>query len=190
MKVEEITLLKYFSLPDKSIYDYVLEFGSFESNDFFNIGEFTDLKFGLVKDVIEEFYVRGQKMDYIFYLELLNQILNRKEEDFKLLAQYSLFDIYESKLYLEQQIELLMDIENTNFNSQISDEEISADVEMFDKFGSFLSVDRIAVAYSISPEDVLNLPYKICFVKLLLLHTEREYQANIDAMQRIKNKHS
>jgi hypothetical protein len=64
-------------------------------------------------------------------------------------------------------------------------EEELAGAEVFAKFGSFPTIDKLAIEYGISHDDVLKMPAEIVYTKLLYEHEKNEFETKL---HKIKSK--
>jgi hypothetical protein len=70
------------------------------------------------------------------------------------------------------------------YEGESDPEEELAGVEVFRKFGSFPTIDRLAIAYNKSHDDVLLMPAEIVMTKLLYDKEQADYQ---DRLMKIKS---
>jgi hypothetical protein len=65
------------------------------------------------------------------------------------------------------------------FDGEVEAEEQMAGVDVFRKFGSFPTIDRLAIAYGKTHDEVLDMPAEIVYTKLLYDLESGEYQEKL-----------
>lgn len=71
------------------------------------------------------------------------------------------------------------------YEGETEDVEVMAGVEVFNKFGSFPTIDRLAIAYGKSHDEVLEMPAEIVMTKLLYDLEQNEYN---EKLMKLKSK--
>lgn len=65
------------------------------------------------------------------------------------------------------------------YDGEVEAEEVMAGVEVFNKFGAFPTIDRLAIAYGKTHDEVLEMPAEIVMTKLLYDMEKNEYQERL-----------
>jgi len=183
IKKANISFIEYVSLKDRSEYDYLLKYGGLKADDYFNLGDFLNLEFGFIKDMQEHLNYTG--LDWQTYLE---EISKHTRKDLKKLANIGIFDLYQSRLYLRQEIERITKLESSNLGHKASIEEEQAGIEVFDKYRSFLQFDHLTKGNIIKINDIRKIKYSICFTKLMLDADRSEFDNKLFNIRNKKKK--
>jgi len=163
IKKPNISFVDYVNLKDRTEYDYLLKYSELVAEDYFKLGDFLNLEFGFVKDIQE--YLNYTGLDWKTYFE---EIAKHTKKDIKELAQIGIFNLYQSRLYLRDQINIINELESNNLGHKASIEEDQAGIEVFNKYRSFLQFDHLTKGNIEKIEEIRKIKYSVCFAKLML----------------------
>jgi len=175
IQVLNISFVQYYSLKDKSLYNYYLEYAKLPAIDLFKIGDIFDAPFGFVKDM----------QDYLNHTGLTWEIFIDEISKFKHIpktrvVKNSLFDMQSARLWLREQVIKINDLEASALGYASSAEEQAAGIEVFSKFRAFLQFDNLSGGDVTKIEAVRALPYSTCFAKLKLDADRAEYNQKLN----------
>ena len=122
MQYKNYNLVEYTNLPDKSEFDFIMRFDKkfTVSIDVFNLGDFTELTFGYVKDLQ---YRSTKGMTWLDICEVIAKI---KKLKVKQVAQYGMLELCQQKNYIQEEIERINLVESTVLGHEPEDEEVRA----------------------------------------------------------------
>lgn len=174
MRFHNITFFTYAQLEDKTQFDFVIKFSKeFElKNDYFKIGDITELTFGQVKE-IQHKYEKG--LEYSGYIDFLKDVKNLKVEE---IVNTRLLDFYQSLNYLNSEIERLNIIEAKTLSHEPSSLEIRAGIDKFNVFGNFNQIAFFCEKFNWSLEYVKGLKYSDAFAFLYRDKVSNDFQKN------------
>jgi hypothetical protein len=181
VEIEDITFKDYVEIEDKSLYDYCIKFAYSFNNpiDHFKIGDFTELSFGIVKDI--QFDMAGgigwEKL--IEYFEILSG-RNKKE-----ISGMRLIELCQSKKYLSDEIEKINHIESEALSYIPDADEERAGIDRFNTFGAYLQFRSIATIFAVDIETVRSWKYSHCLIELYYQKMSYDYEKEL---LRIRNK--
>lgn len=163
MEIYNITFRQYIELEDKSLYNYALKYSRKlnEPLDLFEIGEFTKLKFGQVKDLQHNF------SNGINWENLITFVTDLKKISPEKIAGHKFFDMCKFFRYISEQLSGLNDLEQ-NLYTRISSKDESAGIDNLSKFGVMIQIDRLAKGDLLKYDAIRDLPYSLCFTKMLM----------------------
>lgn len=165
MKFKSITYNEYKNLPEiyKGQYNFGIMYSKeCESKDVLNFGLLYKKSFGEVKD-IQTAATNINIFDSIYcYFESFFVNLD--------LFQYAAFFNY-----ICEQIKQVAIIENKALHVEIDEASREAGVEVFEKFGALLQIDKLAGGDVTKYDIIRALPYEYCLTKLALNATEYNF---------------
>jgi hypothetical protein len=181
MKLANISFLEYYNLKDRDDYNFALKYAEIKERDLLNIGLFTSLSFGFVKDVQTEFNTNGfiPWNEFFQFIHDLTGIHKNK------LAIKKLFDLHAFRLYFYKQVEYINELEKNNLGHTSDPDEMAAGIEDFGKYGAFIQFDNLAKGDVLKYDQVRQIEYNVCFTKLLLDAERLEFQ---ERLNKIKSK--
>ena len=169
MEILNITYREYFDLEDKSEYDFAIRYS--EAKDYYNIGDFTELPFGLVKDL--QFYLQ-QGFTFDQFIEHFEKITKLKVGEAKVI------ELFGYHKYLQAEIQRIVDIENKLLSSDPTNEELRAGSENFEKFGSYPQFRSIMVELHLTEQQVYDMTYNKALTELLYQKETNDYQKKLN----------
>lgn len=184
MQIKNYTLVEYTNLEDKSEFDFIMKFDKkfSVSNDVFNLGEFTDLPFGMVKDIQHQ---ASQGMTWINLCEWIAKI---KGTRIKQVAQYGMLELCQQRNYMVEEIERINLIESTALGHESEDDEIRAGIEGFAIFGHYLQVRELANNDITKIDDVKKIKYSLALMELLVRKKLTDYEKELTKIKMSRNK--
>lgn len=165
MKLKNITYNEYkeLSAEKQGQYNFAIMYAKeCESQDPINFGLLYKKTFGEVKD-IQAIVTKENIFDSVYcYFE-------------KSFVSLGLFQYAAFFHYICEQIELICNIEKKALEVELDQASIDAGVEVFEKFGSLLQIDKLAGGDVAKYDNVRALPYEYCLTKLALNATEYNF---------------
>ena len=161
MKVDNISFKEYTELAHKSEYDKYIKF--LKPKDILNVGDFTELSFGFVKDMQEHFNHTGMTWANFF-----EEISRQTGKRIKHLAQMSVYEINQQLLYCKAQVIIINNIEKQKLSHVPDADEKAANIERFSIYRSFLQFDKLAGGDVLKLDAIRALRYDLCLTKLAL----------------------
>jgi hypothetical protein len=180
IKIKDISFVQYYSLKDKSVYNYFLNYAELKPIDLFKLGDIFDLPFGFVKDMQDYLNFTGLTWeDYISEISKFKHINKRQ------IVKYSLFELQASRLWLREQIIKINELES-EIGHEPTSEEQAAGLEIFAKYRAFLQFDNLAGGDITKIEAIRALPYSTCFAKMKLDADRKEYELKLNEILKRK----
>ena len=181
IQLEDITLRDYFNLEDKSEYDFAIKYSQFftDALDLFSTGDFTELSFGLIKDLQ---YDISNGLTWIKLIEYIEKLTGKSA---KVIAGYNLRAICRYRAYIESEINRINEIESELLSYTPTSEEKEAGIDEFNKFGSYGQLRKLATTFGKSPEEIRQWKYDLCLLELLYSKTNYDFQ---EKLYKIKSK--
>ena len=180
MELENITFLEYVNLKDKSLYNYASKFSRKlnTANDLFDIGPFTSLTFGQVKDAQHLFN------DGVNWENLFKFVCQLKNTHKKHLAKNKFFELCMFRQYVAEQLNEIYNIELNLFH-EVNHTDEAAGIDKLAKFGVMIQIDKLAGGDVLKYDAIKQMPYNLCFTKLLLdketdLYNMRKNKINLE----------
>lgn len=168
IELDDLTLREYFEIEDKTEWDFVLKY--IEARDVFKAGDFTELSFGLIKE-IQEAINNGMIWDKL--INFIARILKKKE---RVIGTYKLLDIGRFKSYMISEIERINAIEEQLLGHTPTAEEKQAGIEEFKKFGFYGQIRTLAKHDVTKIDEVENMVYSIGLTELAYQKTESDFK--------------
>ena len=161
MQAPNISFVKYHELDNTKEFDKLIKF--LKPKDVLNIGEFTELSFGFVKDMQEHFNHSG-----ITWSDFLDEMAALTNKSVKELASMSVYDINQQFRYCKEQVIVINNIEDQKLSHAPNADEKAANIERFSVYRGFLQFDKLAGGDMLKIKLVRSLPYSLCLTKLAL----------------------
>lgn len=180
MEIENIIIAKYFELQDRKTYDYIINYST-DSKDLFNIGDFTNLTFGVVKDMQYKFN-KG-----IGIKSILEFISNHTEQELSEIGKTNFMDFVKAFNYIKKQIEFINTIEENSLVGVMDADAEQAGVDRFDKYGYWIQIDKLAGGDPLKYEAVKNLTYLDCHTKLYYEVEKEDYNSTLNKIRNRKH---
>lgn len=159
---------------------YYLKYGIFKPIDHLKIGSIYSHTFGFVKD-IQSVYQNGVSFKALSKFFEENNIISVFDFEHK-----PILHIKEIQEFLKQEVIQLNKLESELLGSLPSINEVSAGVDRFGKYGSFIQLDKLSGGDVTKIKKVKFLPYRTCISKLNLEYDKAEYEKDLN---RMLNKH-
>lgn len=183
MEIRRITLKEYFSLTDKSSYNFVIS-NSKEFNEpinHLNFKNFDELSFGFIKDYQTD--LENEELNFLKQLEYLYQLKDEKE-----IEKYYLDEVCQSLAFMLLSITELLKNENILLSSSQSIEEEMADSSPFQVFGVMPQFYELCNNDLTKLKEVRQLQYNDCITYLLYKKETREYEKRLNKIYENKTK--
>ena len=163
MELENITFIQYLNLKDKSIYDYVSNYSRVlnKPEDIFKIGDFTKLTFGQVKDAQFTF------KNGVYWHDLINFVSYIKNISHQKISNNKFFTLCKVRRFIEEQLNEIYKLE-LNIYHDVSNLDESAGIDSLNKYGVLIQIDKLAGGDILKYDAIKNLPYNLCFTKLMM----------------------
>jgi len=119
IELKNITFHQYLTLSDRTAYDFAINYGKqfLEPKDILNIGDFTQLEFGIVKDLQQDI---SQGITWDKMLEYMKQLTGKNDLYF---YRLSLLKIIQFRNYIVSEITRIVRIENQVLGYEPNEEE-------------------------------------------------------------------
>lgn len=175
IELKNITFNDYLKLEDRSEYDFAINYSEkfLEPKDIFNVGSFTQLEFGLVKDLQQDI---SQGITWDKMLEYMCLLTGKKELSF---YKLSLLDIMRFRNYIVNEIRQIVEIENQVLNYEPSEDEIQAGIEKLSVFGVYSQLRSIATSFNQTVEWARKLKYEDAFVELCYQKMSSDFERDL-----------
>ena len=185
INIEDISFTTYLSLKDKSKYDYCIRYADKlkEPLDIFEIGDFIEQPFGLVKDLQELLNHSGMTWQSYFDTLLKHGII----KSYAQAGAMSLFTLQRSRVYIKTSIETINKLESDGLGHTPSPDEEIAGIDRFNKYRSFYQLDKLAGGDVTKYEAVRKEPYGNCFTKLMLESDKAAYDIELNKVRKRRN---
>jgi hypothetical protein len=165
MKIDNIKYSEYFTLEDKSEYDFAIKYA--EAKDYYNVGDFTELSFGLIKDL--QFDIQNG-LQFDKYCDYFTQLTGIDLKDVYVI------EFFGFQKYLISEIERIAEIENKSLSSEPTDEEYRAGVEVFEKYKSYPQFRAIMTTFGMTLQQVRDMKYSESLMELVYQKDVNDFQ--------------
>lgn len=175
IELKNITFKEYAELNDKSEYDFAIEYSKQfkKEEDIFGIGNFTQLEFGIVKDLqydIQNGLLWNKMLEYMALLS------NKKIEEIYTLK---LLKVIRFRNYIVNQIKFIVDIEDKALSYDPDTEEIKADISELNKYGVYNQFLAVAMGDPLKIPDVRKMKYEDAFVFLCYQKDKSDFERRL-----------
>lgn len=182
MKLKNLTFNEYFELEDKSEFDFAIKYDKKHFNipiDIFEIGDFTELSFKIIKDM--QYYIEtGLQWIHVFELIETTKGINQKD-----LGKILLVDLCKFKSYLIEEIYRINKIESISLAHTTTADEENAGLDDFRDLGSYLQFKSLANDDITKIEAIGKMKYTKCLLELVARKQIKDYQT---AYMKIKSR--
>jgi len=186
MKIKNITLRDFFSLPEieKEKINFAIKFGSQfrEIKDFFNVGDFTFLPFGTIKDLQFDL---SKEFSFEKYLEHLEKILKVEKKCF---FENYLLDLYQFQNYVFSEINRINEIEKALLTSYPSIEEVEAGIDTFNELGIYMEIRELTGGKIWRNKKIRESKYTDALLELVARKKLNDYNSKRQEIYNKKNK--
>lgn len=184
-KLKNIPFWKYFTLVDKSTYDYAMKFSyTFKKvHDALNVGDLTEKEFGIVKELQNEF---SQELTWPKLIELSSRLLNITQKQF---AKYGIIEICQHMNYLRSEIERINEIETQLLTTVTDNDYLTAGIERFAKYKEYPQVRQYAITFSMTTEEAEKTRYDVVLIELAYQKDDNEFKNELMRLKRNKGKY-
>jgi hypothetical protein len=181
IKVPNISFLEYANLDTRKDYDYYLRYANLKGLDLFCLGDFLAQPFGFVKDMQEYMNYQGLNWEDFF-----TEMSKKTGEATDSIVKRSLFDLQRARIYIRDEIEKINTLERTQLGHTSDSDEERAGIDVFNKFRSFIQFDKLAQGDIRRFKEIEEIPYDICFTKLLLDAEKYEFDKRLNKVRSSK----
>ena len=177
IKAPNIDFKLYDSLTDRSQYDYYLRYGEFKPANHYEHTELLNSSFGVVKDVQEILNYAGLNW------EALNELISVN------IGDEPVFNLQQQRTWFKDQVEQINKLEANGLGHKASAEEEAAGLDRFEKYRSFPQLDKLMTWWpQYTKDQIRELDYTFCFTKLKYEADKREFEEDVNRLQRLKHK--
>lgn len=179
MKLENISFAEFLSLEDKTEYNFAINY-SYEFNepiDEFNIGDFQELSFGLIKDLQDDFF--NGMMDFTKMLEYITDVFKIKD-----IGNERIDKVFRLIAYIRTSIRNIINVELKSLSYESNNIEHDAGIDEFSLLGVYMQFHELTGGDVTKYEAVRAMPYHICFTELYTRKLKYEYQKRIERLNR------
>jgi hypothetical protein len=183
LELENITVLEYINLEDKSDYNFAMKHAKKHYNDaknVFNINPLDSHSFGLVKDMQKDF---NDNLSWYNLIRYIGKLLDKPMEE---VVQFTLLDFCRFKMFVIGQLKEIIEIESKLLAHTPTDEELEAGIETFGKFGAFIQLRKLAKEDVTKLEDVRNMKYSTCLMELIYQKEVYDFQTSLNFIRKPK----
>lgn len=181
MKVIDCTVSELFRLTDQQQAD-IITVGFVLKADSWNTPDMQLYEWGVVKEIQQSLTLDG--LDAI--CEAVR--IGKGFKDITEVYSKSWRQVFGYFNYLQHGLERIAKMEEL-LNYEPTSEEMRAGIEEFNKFGVFVTIDRLAGGDPLKYEAITKMPYNIIYSKLLLSKTDSEFQKRYEKIISDKYKH-
>lgn len=183
MKINNLPYHQYLTLEDKSEIDYAIRYGDqFQiPHDHLDIGDFTELPFGTVKDIQ---YDWEREMRWPKLLEYFAEISGK---DLKEIGKMGIVEIYQQKNFFEEQINNINKIESNGLGHIATSDEKEAGIDRFKDFGQYLQLRKLALNDITKIEQIKKMKYKHCFAELVIDKMISDFDKDLSDIRNRRN---
>lgn len=203
MKIKtNVSLLDYFDSESKEETNIYLKTAELKPVDIWEIGDlYGNGSFQFVKDL--QVLMSSCLADFEGFLFSLKEMCEAVEEEkgikIKKLFKYSIFHVYQQFLFFHDEINRkaifdekgnalnisgINELESTTLSGEVTYEEGAAGIDVFNKYGSFILLDKLTGG-DLSKHDIYKkLPYSRCFTKLLLDKDKSDFNRKLTEIRK------
>ena len=170
MKVELINIEQYLNHDNRGFYDrlirYAREFN--QSEDCYKIGKLTEKRYGDIKDYQ---YLMETELTFKDQLEFFGKFHGSDK-----ISKYRLDKVCRTIAYIDKSINDIIEVESKVLTSAPSSVDIEAGLERFEGLGIYMQIRKIAITFSITPQQVKDMNYSECLTELYTSKQIDDYQ--------------
>jgi len=187
IELSNITFDEYICKEDRTIYDFAIKYAYCfrEPKDLFNVGPFTKLPFGLIKDMQQDmsndlYWLKDEQheMGLVDYMVLITG------REIKTFCKLSMLDIIQFKNFIVKEIEQISKVESIVLHYEPSDKEIAAGIEKLNVFGVYNQLLSVALGDPLKIEQVRKMKYEDAFVFLCNQKIKSDYEIRLMELNR------
>lgn len=178
IKLKNITFDEYLCLQDRSAYDYVINYAKGNSpfarkDDILKIGSFTQVEFGIIKDL------QYDMAQGILWDKMLDYMIKLTGKDIKEFCNMKLIDIICFKNYIVDEITKINKVESIALAYEPSDDEIAAGIEKLNVYGVYNQLLSVALGDPLKIPEVKKMKYEDAFVFLCNQKERSDYERRL-----------
>lgn len=175
IELKNITFREYVSLEDRTEFDFAIKYGLpfLKPEDVCKIGDFTQLEFGLIKDLQQDI---SQGIMWDKLLEYMVLITGKSEEYF---LNLSIIRIVRFKNYIVSEIQRIVDIEKSVLSYEPSEDEAMAGIDKLSVFGVYNQLLSVARGNPLDIEKARKLKYVDAFVYLANAKASSDFEREL-----------
>lgn len=175
LKLDNISFKEYVELQDKTEYDFAIEYSKQfkKEEDIFGIGNFTQLEFGIVKDL--QYDIQNGLL-WSKMLEYMSLLSNKKIEEIYTLK---LLKVIRFRNYIVNQIKFIVDIEDKTLSYEPSSDELKAGISELNKYGVYNQFLTIAGNDPLKIDAVRKMKYEDAFVFLCYQKDHSDFERRL-----------
>lgn len=175
LKLDNISFKEYVELQDKTEYDFAIEysFPFHKEEDIFNIGSFTNLEFGLVKDIQYDI------SNGLLWSKMLEYMAELSKKDIEYIYKLPLISVIQFRNYIVAQIKYIVDIEDRTLSYEPSSDELNAGISELNKYGVYNQFLTIAGNDPLKIDAVRKMKYEDAFVFLCYQKDHSDFERRL-----------
>jgi len=167
---KKITFREFLNLEISEFKEYE-RIGMLLKPDSWNVSDVMNWPYITVKDIQSTL---SQNPNYEQIIEIIIELTGQRKE--KILAKYW-NDVFKFIKFVIKSIDRIGELEKKLAYEPDADEE-KAGIEMFNEFGHFVTIDRLAGGDPLKHEAIGQLPYSHVFAKLRLNQVDNIFMKN------------
>lgn len=177
MQLQNITLQEYLNLEDdqRAEYDFFMRYSTVLTRpvDQYHIGDLTEQKFGLVKDL--QFDI-GIGMQYNAIVAYIMQLTGKTYEQ---ITANTLERFCQGWRYITSEVDRITEIEHITLAYTPTDQEVRAGIDKLGVLGVYMQFRSIAQSLGVTIEQVKQMRYDEAFLELTTQKMLSEYEVEL-----------
>ena len=154
-----------------------------EAVDIFKVGDFTELTFGVLKDV-QQIICSKNGITYKDLFEAFTALTGKTENE---LQQMKMKDVINFRNYVIDEIKRVNLVESITLSHHTTVEEEQAGIENFNKLGIYMQFRSLTKGDVTKFEQVRNIKYNICLLELIAQKESADYNERLSEIYKRKN---
>jgi hypothetical protein len=182
IEIKNIKFKTYLMLNDRREYDYAIKYAFMFQKpvDIFKVGDFTNLEFGLIKDLQHDISSGLMWLkDETHSMGLIDYMMMLAKKKQNIFFNMKLIDIIQFRNYIVQSIANLSKVESIALSYEPSNEEVAAGIERLSIYGVYNQLLSVAGGDPLKIPQVRKMPYHEAFVFLCNQKDKHEYQERL-----------
>ena len=175
MNLKNITIAEYLAMDNQEEYNFFMRYSNVlnRQEDTFHIGDMTEQKFGIVKDLQYDLSA-GMTWNHI-----IEYVMKLTSKSYDTITAMTLTRFCPGWKYIRDEIDRISDIEMQALSYYPTDEEVRAGIGSLDVLGVYLQIRKIALTLHYSIEQVKEMRYDEAFLELVTEKKLSEYESEL-----------